>query len=214
MKKNLFLLVLRQSWEKMIYRKSYRSFVLLLILIAALISIPARAADETVYYRPITDIFLNVKELSMRVGEQVTLPLTWLPAETPGVFLKWYADDQTISIDPASLTITALSTGRTRLLVESNSGFTWDYCDITVTGSEAKSTAEKMAGTELVTLSDPSRDKIKAETVLHYLDFLESSSFTPEDFAALSERHYNLTAVVKPGTVSAQSDQVRTNFGC
>ena len=189
----------------MIYRKSYRPFVLLLILIAALISIPARAADETVYYRPITDIFLNVKELSMHVGEQVTLPLTWLPAETPGVFLKWYADDQTISIDPASLTVTALSTGRTRLLVESNSGFTWDYCDITVTGNEAKSSAEKKAGTELVTLSDPARDKIEAETVLHYLDFLDNSSFTPEDLAALSERHYNRTAVVRPGTVSAQS---------
>ena len=64
---------------------------------------------------------------------------------------------------------------------------------------------DKKAGTELVTLSDPARNKIKAETLLHYLDFLENSSFTPEDFDALADRHYNLTAVVRPGTVSAQS---------
>ncbi len=189
----------------MIYRISYRFFVLFLTLFSALFFLPARAEDETVYYQPITDIFLDVKELSMSVGDQVTLPLTWLPAETPAVFLKWYTDDKTVSIDPGSLTVTALSAGKTRLLVESNSGFAWDYCDITVTGSEAKSAAEKKAGTELVTLSDSAREKIKADTILHYLDFLESSSFTPEDFAALSERHYNLTAVVRPGTVSAQS---------
>ena len=189
----------------MIYRKSYRFFDLFLILISALIFLPAQAEEETVYYRPITDIFLNVKELSLHVGDQVKLPLTWLPAETPNVFLKWYTDDKTISIDPGSLTVTALSAGKTRLLVESNSGFAWDYCDITVTGSEAKNAAEKKAGTELVTLSDSARKKIEAETLLHYLDFLESSSFIQEDFAALSGRHYNLTAVVRPGTVSAQS---------
>ncbi len=89
--------------------------------------------------------------------------------------------------------------------MESNSGFAWDYCDITVTGSEAKSAAGKKAGTELVTLSDSARNKFEAATVLHYLDFLENSSFTPEDFAVLSDRHYNLTAVVKAGSVSAQS---------
>ncbi len=90
----------RHSRGKMIYRKNYRFFVLFLILISALLFLPARGEDEAVYYRPVTDIFLNVKDLSMRVGDQVTLPLTWLPAETPGVFLKWYADGKTVSIDP------------------------------------------------------------------------------------------------------------------
>ena len=142
----------------MIYRKSYRFFVLFLILISALFFLPAQAEDEAVYYQPITDIFLDVKELSMSVGDQVTLPLTWLPAETPAVFLKWYTDGETVSIDPVSFTVTALSAGKTRLLVESNSGFAWDYCDITVTGSETKSGAEKKAGTELVTLSDSARN--------------------------------------------------------
>ena len=189
----------------MTYRMSYRFFVLFFILISALIFLPAQAEDEAVFYRPITDIFLNVKELSMRVGDQVTLPLTWLPAESPAVFLKWYTDEKTISIDPETFTVTALSAGKTRLLAESNSGFAWDYCDITVTGSESKSAAEKKAGTELITLSDSARNKIEAGTILHYLDFLENSSFTPEDFAVLSGRHYNLTAVVRPGTVSAQS---------
>ena len=106
----------------MIYRKSYPVFVLFL-LISALVFLPARAEDAAVYYRPVTDIDLNVKELTMRVGEQVTLPLTWLPADTPSVFLRWYMDDQTISIDPESFTVTALSAGKTRLLVEGNSGF-------------------------------------------------------------------------------------------
>ena len=176
-----------------------------MVLISALLFHPARAEDDSVYYRPVTDIFLNVKELSMQVGDKVTLPLTWLPAETPNVFLKWYTDDTTVSIDPVSLTVTALSAGKTRVLVDSNSGFAWDYCDITVTGSESKTAGEKKSGTELVTLSDLARNKIEAETILHYLDFLENSSFTPEDFAALTDRHYNLTAVVRPGTVSAQS---------
>ena len=187
------------------YRKSSLLFFLLPIFISALLFLPARAEDEAVYYQPVTDIHLNVKELTMRVGEQVTLPLTWLPADTPSVFLRWYTDDQTVSIDPESFTVTALSAGKTRLLVEGNSGFAWDYCDITVTGSESKSAVEEKAGTELVALSDSARDKIEAETILHYLDFLESSSFTAEDFAALSDRHYNLTAVVRPGTVSEQS---------
>lgn len=190
----------------MVYRKNYRHFVLFLILFSALHFLPARAEDEAVYYQPITDIFLNVKELSLNIGEQYKLPLTWLPAETPDVFLKWYTDNKTISIDPGSLTVTALAAGKTRLLVESTGGFAWDYCDITVIGSEAKSAAEKKAGTELISLSDADRNKIKAETVLHFVDFIKNSSFTPEEYDELEERSFHVNAAVKPGTVTAQSE--------
>ena len=181
-------------------------FALLTVLLSAFLYLPAGAQDEVSYYRPITDISLNIKELTMNVGDSFTLPVTYEPAETPNVFLQWYTDEKTILIDPETFTVTALSAGSTRLLVESTGGFAWDHCDITVFGSEAKSPAETKAGTGYITLSDADRNKIRAESVLHYLDFIGKSSFTPEEYDELAGRDFHVNASVKPGTVTAQSE--------
>ncbi len=184
---------------------NFRIFAFLTILMSLLLCLPAGAQDEAVYYSPITEVSLNIKELTMNVGDQVTLPVTYEPAETPNVFLQWYMDETTVRVDPGTYTVTALSAGTTRLLVESVPGLAWDHCDITVVGPEAKDTAGKKTGTELITLSDADRKKIEAESLLRYLDFIEHSDFVPEDFASLTERRFNVTAVVSPGTVNAQS---------
>ena len=189
------------------YRKQFRKYSAAVVLMFMLLCLPAAAEDGAVYFRPITQLSLNIKELTLNVGEQYKLPLTYEPAETPGVFLKWYMDESLIQVDPETFTVSALSAGSTRLLVESTGGFAWDYCDISVTGSEAKSPAEKKAGTGYITLSDAERNRIRAESVLYYLDFIENSSFTPEEYDKLAGRSFHVNAAVKPGTVTAQSER-------
>ncbi len=198
--------------EKKVINKISGIFALLAVLLSAFLHLPAGAQDEVSYYRPITDISLNIKELTMNVGDSFTLPVTYEPAETPSVFLQWYTDEKTIRIDPETFTVTALSAGSTRLLVESSGGFAWDHCDITVFGSEAKSPAETKAGTGYITLSDADRNKIRAESVLHYLDFIGKSSYTPEEYDELAGRDFHVNASVKPGTVTAQS-KLAASFG-
>lgn len=171
----------------MMYKNFSRIFAPFLFILMLYLYLPVGAQDRVTYYDPISEISLNIKELTMQVGDQINLPVTYIPAETPNVFLNWYTDEKTIRIDPETLTVTALSAGKTRLLVESSFGFAWDYCDITVIGSGSKSVSEKKAGTELISLSEADRSKIKAETFLRYLDFISNSSFIPENFNELSE---------------------------
>ncbi|MBQ4514536.1 MAG: S8 family serine peptidase, partial [Anaerolineaceae bacterium] len=183
--------------------------VLFLIILAGmmLFAIPAFAQDEVRYYKPITEINLGVKELTLYVGEQYTFPMTYEPAETPAVFLDWYMDESTIQLDRETFTITAIAPGEARLMVESNMGFTFDYCDITVLGSQGKELVEKKAGTELIRLSEKDREKITAKSLMNFLEFVENSSFTPEAYAAVSERVFNVTAQVRPGSVSVESQR-------
>lgn len=160
---------------------------------------------ENEYFDPITELSLGIDELVMQTGEIYTFPLSWLPRETPAVFISWLTDDTILDVDPEHFTITAKAAGTTRLLVESNAGFAMDWCDITVTGPEGKDAGVKLSGSELVQLSPEDRAKIKAETVLNYQSFLENSSFSGRQFAEVSGRMFNLTAIVSPGMAEPES---------
>ncbi len=186
--------------------KYIRTMLIFVIFLYTLFTLPVEAQDVVTYYKPITEIHLDVKELTMDVGEEIKLPLTYTPEETPNVFLDWFMNEKIIHIDPETLTVTALSAGKTRLLVESNLGFSWDYCDITVTGSQSDASIREKAVPEMTTLSETDRNKIKAETLLNFLDFIENSDFTPEEYTSLMERFFNVTADVKPGSAVTESE--------
>ncbi len=179
-------------------------------MISALLWFPAGAQNEAIYVGAITDAALNIKELTLNVGDTYDLPLTYEPAETPASFLTWYYDNEIIHVDPETFRVTALHPGKTRLLAEGTAGFAWDYCDITVLPiGSVPGTVEfvSYAGKELIPLSDSSRDKIRAESVLRYLDFLENTDLTQEGFDKLTERRFRVTAIVEPGTSAAQSEK-------
>ena len=188
----------------------YLTYVFWAAMMSALLCIPAGAQSEPVYVRAITDVSLNIRELALNVGDTYVLPLTHEPAETPASFLTWYYDDETIRVDPETFTITALRPGKTRLLAESTAGIAWDYCDITVSHSVPSPDAIEplsFTGKDPALLSDSSLEKIRAESVLRYLNFLENTDLTQEGLDKLTERRFRVTAIVEPGTSAAQSQK-------
>lgn len=187
------------------YQKYFSFFVFIAVLFLMNAPSGALAQDNIKYYDPITDISMNIKELTMNVGDQYTLPLTYAPADTPNSFLKWYTNETIIHFDPENYTITALSAGKARLMVESKGGFAWDYCEIIVGGDKDQSSDRQKSGSELTGFYNSVRNKIKAESVLRYLDFLESSGFSDENFEKLAGRRFHVDAIVEPGTVTEQS---------
>ena len=188
----------------------YLTYVFLAAMMSALLCIPAGAQSEPVYVRAITDVSLNIRELALNVGDTYVLPLTHEPAETPASFLTWYYDDETIQVDPGTFTVTALRPGKTRLLAESTAGIAWDYCDITVSHTVPSPDAIEpliFAGKDPALLSDSSLEKIRAESILRYLNFLENTDLTQEGLDKLTERRFRVTAIVEPGTSAAQSQK-------
>lgn len=184
-----------------------RIFPLFVVLCAFLVSVPVIAQGEVTYYDPITEIDLGVHELTMEVGETCVFPLTHLPEETPNVFLTWYADDETVTVNPEELSVTALAAGTTRVLVESNVGFAFDFCDITVVGEKSADKPEGKAGNQMLTLSDEAREKILADTVNHYIEFIEKANLSGDNFVKFGTRQFNVTADVQPGTSAAQTQR-------
>lgn len=156
--------------------------ILLIVLIFSLLifGLMTAQSDEYTYYHPITEIDLGVRSLSITVGETYIFPMTWKPEDTPAVFITWLTDNSILEVDPENHSITALAAGNTRLLVESNGGYTWDYCDVTVTGIQSKDVLEKKNGGDVINLTKADRNKIKAKSVQNYLRFLESCSFTDQ----------------------------------
>ena len=181
-----------------------RIFPLLVVLCTFLVSVPVHAQGEVMYYDPITEIDLGVDELTLEVGETYVFQLTHVPAETPNEFLTWYADDVTVTVDPEALSVTALAAGTTRILVESNAGFTFDFCDITVVG---EGQSEGKAGNQMLTLSDEARSKILADTVNHYIEFIEKANLSGDNFVKFGTRQFNITADVEPGTSASQTQR-------
>jgi len=181
-----------------------RIFPLLVVLCTFLVSVPVSAQSEVTYYDPISEIDLGVDALTLEVGETYVFSLTHVPEETPNVFLNWYADDMTVTVDPEEHSVTALAAGTTRILVESNAGFAFDFCDITVVG---EGQSEGKAGNQMLTLSDESRNKIEAKTVLNFLAFMENANFSDEMIEKFGSRMFNVTAEVAPGTVSEESQR-------
>lgn len=181
-----------------------RIFPLLVVLCTFLVSVPVSAQGEVMYYDPITEIDLGVDELTLEVGETYVFQLTHVPAETPNAFLTWYADDVVVTVDPEALSVTALAAGTTRILVESNAGFAFDFCDITVVGEGPVDEPEGKAGNQMLTLSDEARNKIEAKTVLNFLDFMENANLSDEMMETFGSRMFNITAKVAPGSVSEE----------
>ena len=89
--------------------------------------------------------------------------------------------------------------------MESNAGFTWDFCDITVHGPESKDGDTKTSGALIVTISASDRKKIKAQTVQNYINFLEMNSFTSRKLDEVTKRLFNVTAIAEPGTVDFEA---------
>ena len=113
-----------------------RAILILSLVSVILLWFPLLSYGEYTYYDAITAIDLGVKELKLRVGETYTFKLTHKPEETPDKFISWLTDDSVLQTDPEHFSVTAVSAGKTRLLVESNAGFAWDYCDVTVSGGQ------------------------------------------------------------------------------
>ncbi len=191
-----------------------RHSIILFLLISLIVITDIAAADDEkyTYYAPIRSIDLGVEELVLTPGDVYTFKVNYVPAETPPIFLDWLTDETIIEIDPEKFTIIAKKSGTARLLVESNGGFVWDYCDITVNDtsdekSHEKNPTEKRTGVEMINITTADRKKIKAESFLNYLSFVEYSSFSNEQFEKIGQRVFNVTASVKPGSVESEKQR-------
>ncbi len=115
---------------------SQRALALLVFLCILFLCLPAAALelspDKITYAEPLTGISLGTGSLSLNVGESYTFPLTFEPESSSADFIKWYADESTVHIDPKSHTVTAIAPGTTTVLAESFDGFCSAVCSITV----------------------------------------------------------------------------------
>ena len=201
-----FVVYIKKEFTMIAVKNKKHISVIFSLICLLFISLHWITYGEPEYYKPITEINLGIKQLKLNVGETYTFQLSYEPSDTPSVFISWLTDNSILQIDKNNYSVTAVAPGATRLLVESNAGFTWDYCDITVNGAEKKDALVKKSGNDMVSLADSDKEKIKAKTVQNYISFLENSSFTDEQFEEIIKRKFNVTAIVNPDMVEYESD--------
>ena len=180
-------------------------FILLLFCLSAVFTVYAQEED-TVRSASITKVDLGVDSLDLAVGESYTFDVTFEPADTVLQTLDWYVtDEDVISIDPLTDTVTALAAGEARILAESFDGFSYAVCTVTVGGSAPKDAAVMKSGSEFFGLSAKDLKKISAESLNRYLDFIADSALDDSAYQAVSARWFDVLAAVKPGKEEAQS---------
>ena len=186
-------------------------FVLFLLICILFFAFPVFAQDgEYVPYSPITKIDLGVSSLHLSAGESYTFHVTYEPENTVITSLLWYVtDENVISIDPITFTVTAKEDGEARIFAESLDEVSYAVCNVTVGNSAAKDVSAMKSGTDHLGLTREEMGRITAPTLVRYLDFIGNSALDDEGFAGLSERGYDLVAFVKPGTEEDESRRAR-----
>ena len=182
-------------------------FIWLALLCFALVILPVSAQDGDQYhYEPITKVDLGVTSLELKAGESYTFKVTFEPENNILDTLDWYVtDERVISVDPLTNTVTALSDGEARIFAESMDEVSYAVCNVTVGASTAKSAAVMKSGADFTGLSQRDIRKIKAPTLVRYLDFVTNSALDAESFDGVTERFYDVLAVVKSGCEAAES---------
>ncbi len=186
-------------------------FVFFLLICNLFFTFPVFAQEEEyVPYSPITKIDLGVTSLNLSVGESYTFHVTYEPENTVLTTLLWYVtDENVISIDPMTFTVTAKEDGEARIFAESLDEFSYAVCNVTVGDSSAKDVSAMKSGSDHLGLTREEMRKITAPTLLRYLDFIGDSVLDDEDFAGLCERGYDLVAFVKAGSEEDESRRAR-----
>ena len=173
---------------------------------------PAGAQDDgPVSYVPVTSIDLGVSSLNLSVGETYTFQVTYEPADSVLTSINWFVtDEDVISIDPISFTLTALSEGSARIFAESIDGVSYTICSVTV-GSDlaAKDASVMKSGTDLMGLTRKEMKKITAPSIRRYIDFIADSAMDEENFSALASRTFDVLGLVISGTEEAESEKAR-----
>ena len=192
----------------MIKRKSgyYVLFIWLSLLCLMSGILPVSAQDEDQFhYEPITKVDLGVTSLELKVGESYTFRVTFEPENTILDTLDWYVtDERVISVDRLTNTVTALSDGEARIFAESMDEVSYAVCNVTVGSFTAKDAVMK-SGSDYIGLSARDINKIKAPTLERYLDFVTDSALDAESFDGVTKRFYDVLAVVKSGSETAES---------
>ena len=182
--------------------------ILLTFLLIMLLSISVSAYEST---EPgsgvIGKIDLGVSDLTLNVGDTYTFDIRYVPEDKSYPWLNWFlTNDNIISIDPDTATVTALAAGNARILAESPDGIAYTFCDVAVNGKQPKAGSGMTAGTSVVTLSEADQAKITAPQLKRFVNFIGSTSSLSEGSADdASERMFALPAEVVPGTEKAQA---------
>ena len=184
--------------------------VWLALLCLVMVSLPVSAQDgDYVPYEPITKIDLGVSSLNLAVGESYTFDVTYEPENTILTTLEWYiTDEQVLSVDPLTSTVTALADGEARVFAESIDGVSYAVCDVTV-GSAAKDASVMKSGADYFGLSRRDLRKITAPSMVRYLDFIADSALDDEGFDHLAERVFDVLGSVRPGSEKKESRLAR-----
>ena len=188
--------------------KHFGILFILVLLHLMMFTLPVPAQDEDyVSPGPITGIDLGVSALQLSPGESYTFQIKFEPADTVLTTLDWYVtDENVISIDPLTDTVTALSNGTARIFAESFDQFSYAVCDVTVGDSVSKDASVMKSGSAFFDLSPEDLGKISAGTLTRYLDFVAGSPMDETSFTYASSRSFDVLAAVKPGTEEAQSE--------
>ena len=180
------------------------------LLCLVMISLPVSAQDgDYVPYEPITKIDLGVSSLNLAVGESYTFDVSYEPENTILTTLEWYiTDEQLLSVDPLTSTVTALADGEARVFAESIDGVSYAVCDVTV-GSTAKDASVMKSGADYFGLSRRDLRKITAPSMVRYLDFIADSALDDEGFDHLTDRIFDVLGSVRPGSEQEESRLAR-----
>ncbi|MBQ6510301.1 MAG: S8 family serine peptidase [Flexilinea sp.] len=187
-------------------------FLFIWLCLASFI-LPVSAQEGYVSHEPITKIDLGVSELSLAVGESYTFHVTYEPEYTILRTLEWYVtDEQVISVDPLTSTITAMAEGEARIFAESIDEVSYAVCDVTVGTSSAKDVSGMKSGADYLGLSRRDLRKITAPTLVRYLDFIADSVLDDDNFGLLMDRPFDVLATVRSGSEQEESRLARA-FG-
>ena len=120
------------------------------------------------------------------------------------------SNENVISIDPVSFTVTALAEGEARIFAESIDGESYTVCSVTVGDLASKDVSVMKSGSDFLGLSQKEQKKITARSLTRYLDFIADSSLDESGYGLLSDRTFDLIGGVKPGTENEQSELARS----
>ena len=183
-----------------------RKILLILICLVLIGFMPVVREVHAAQSGPITKIDLGVTELNLSVGESYTFDVRYEPEDTVLTTLDWQVTDESIiTVDSLTNTVTALANGEARIFAESFDGFSYAVCTVTVGDSAAKDVSVMKSGGDFMDLSPEDLNKITAETLIRYLDFIADSTLDESSYENVTNRCFDLLGAVKPGTEQEQS---------
>ena len=107
---------------------------------------------------------LNAKSLVMDIGDTFQFEVLDDSGEPIRErFIITTSDNQIVSVDQKTRTVTADKAGNVTILVESFDGFAYGICDVTVNGKLEKGASSAKSGASYLSLSKSDRAKIKSE---------------------------------------------------